>query len=177
MKKFKFEPMSLIYLIATYLCSWIFKIFLVEFVRFSGIFELKFLVSRIDPTAPAVLAVTHEICFLISFIIFDIIFRITQKSQRKDFIDTTKGLLTKKDGLKYHIQRHLATELVLIALQVIADTTLFFIKKELCPLALIYNVCGLPIGILASITFLIVMHINHILLAQYNWRVSYYMYE
>ena len=65
MKKFRVEPQSLLYLIATYLSSLIFAYFLEEFVRFSALFELKFFAERINVDDPLVWDITYEICFLI----------------------------------------------------------------------------------------------------------------
>ena len=177
MKKFKFEPQSLLYLIATYLCSLILAYFLEEFVRFSALFELKFFAERINADDPLVWDITYEICFLIAYVIFHIVFCIADKSRCKEFIKDTKGLITKKDGLIYHIKHYLINDVVIIALQVVAYLILFLSKKALCPMAIIYRFCGVPLGIIVSTIFLTAIHINHILWAQYNWRVSHYMHE
>ena len=177
MKKFKFEPQSLLYLIATYLSSLIFAYFLEEVVRFSALFELKFFAERINADDPLVWDITYEICFLIAYIIFHIIFLIAYKSRRKEFIKETKGLITKKDGLIYHIKHYFVNDVVIIALQVVAYLILFLSRNSLCPIAIIYRLCGTPLGIIASAIFLAVIHVNHVLLAQYNWRVSHYMHE
>ena len=76
MKKFKFEPQSLLYLISTYFCSLLLAYFLEEFTRFSALFDLKFFAQRINTDDPLIWDITFEICFLISFIIFHIIFSI-----------------------------------------------------------------------------------------------------
>ena len=177
MKKFKLEPQSLIYLIATYLCSLISAYFLEEFVRFSALFELKFFAERINADDPLVWDITYEICFLIAYVIFHIVFCIAYKSRCKEFIKDTKGLITKKDGLIYHIKNYWINDVVIIVLQVVAYLILFLSKKSLCPIAIIYGFCGVPLGIIASTIFLTAIHITHILWSQYNWRVSHYMHE
>ena len=177
MKKFKFEPQSLLYLIATYLSSLILAYFLEEFVRFSALLELKFFAERINVDNPLVWDITYEICFLFAYIIFHIVFSIAYKSRRKKFIKDTKGLITKKDGLIYHIKHYYVTDIVIIVLQAVAFMVLFLIKSSLCPMAIIYRICGVPLGIVASTIFLIAIHISHVLCAQYNWRVSHYMHE
>ena len=63
MKKFKFEPQSMLCLIATYLSSLILAYFLEEFVRFSALFELKFFAERINVDNPLVWDITYEIFF------------------------------------------------------------------------------------------------------------------
>ena len=177
MKKFKFEPQSLLCLIATYLSSLILAYFLEEFVRFSALFELNFFAERINVDNPLVWDITYEICFLFAYIIFHIVFSIAYKSRRKEFIKDTKGLITKKDGLIYHIKRYLTNDIVIIAVQVVSFLILFLSKNSLCPIAIIYRFCGVPLGIIASTIFLTAIHINHVLGAQYNWRVSHYMHE
>lgn len=177
MKKIKFEPQSLIYLIATYLSSLIFAHFLEEFVRFSALFDLKFFADRIDVDNPLVWDTTYEICFLIAYIILHIVFYIAYKLRRKEFIKDTKGLITKKDGLIYHIKHYFVNDIIIIVLQVVAFMILFLIKNSLCPIAIIYRICGIPLGTIASAIFLTSIHINHVLWAQYNWRVSHYMHE
>ena len=177
MKKFKFESQSVLYLIATYICSLIFAYFLEEFVRFLALFELKFFAERIDVDNPLVWDITYEICFLIAYIIFHIVFSIAYKSRRKEFIKDTKGLITKKDGLIYHINHYLVNDIVIIAVQMLAFLILFLNKNSLCPIAIIYRVCGVPLGIIASTIFLTATYVNHVVWAQYNWRVSHYMHE
>ena len=129
MKKFKFEPQSMLCLIATYLSSLILAYFLDEFVRFSALFELKFFAERINVDNPLVWDITYEICFLFTYIIFHIVFSIAYKSRRKEFIKDTKGLITKKDGLIYHIKHYYVTDIVIIVLQVVAFMVLFLIKS------------------------------------------------
>lgn len=177
MKKLKFEPQSLLYLIATYLCSLLLAYFLEEFVRFSALFDLKFFAERINADDPLVWDITYEICFLIAYVIFHIVFCIAYKSRRKEFIKDTKGLITKKDGLIYHIKHYWINDVVIIALQVVAYLILFLSKKSFCPTAIIYRFCGVPFGLIASVVFLVAIQIAHIVWAQYNWRVSHYMHE
>ena len=177
MKKFKFELQSLLYLIATYLCSLLLAYFLEEFVRFSALFDLKFFADRINTDNPLVWDITYEICFLVAYVIFHIVFNIAYKSRRKEFIKDTKGLITKKDGLLYHLNDHWINDIVIIALQVVAYLILFLSKNSLCPIAIIYRFCGVPLGMIVSTIFLTAIHITHILCAQYNWRVSHYMHE
>ena len=177
MKKFKFEPQSLLYMISTFFCSLFFAYFLEEFVRFSALFELKFFTERINTNDPLVWDKTYEICFLISYVIFHSVFSIVYKSRRKKFIKDTKGLITKKDGLIYHIKHYWINDIVIIAVQVVAFLILFLRKNSLCPIAIIYRFCGVPFGLAVSAVFLVSIHITHILLAQYNWRVSHYMHE
>ena len=177
MKKFKFEPQSLLYLIATYLCSLIFAYFLEEFVRFSALFDLKFFAERINAAEPLVWDITFEICFIIAYVISHIIFCILYRSRRKEFIKDTKGLITKKDGLIYHLKNYWISDTIIISIQVIAYLILFLSKKSLCPVAIIYRFCGVPFGLIASVGFLIAIHLAHVVWAQYNWRVSYYMHE
>ena len=177
MKKFKFERQSLLNLIAIFFCSLILAYFLEEFVRFSALFELKFFAERINTNDPLVWDKTYEICFLISYVIFHSVFSIAYKLRRKKFIKDTKGLITKKDGLIYHIKHYWTTDIVIIAIQVVAYLILFLSKNSLCPIAIIYRFCGVPFGLAVSAVFLVSIHITHILLAQYHWRVSHYMHE
>ena len=99
MKRYKFEPKSLLFLVAVYFCSWGLGHLLEDFVRFSALFELKFFAERINANDPMVWDITFEICFLLAYIICHSIFCITYKSRRKKFIEDTKGLITKKNGL------------------------------------------------------------------------------
>ena len=177
MKKFKFKPESLFYLITSYLCSLLLAYFLEEFVRLSALFDLKFFAERINADDPLVWDITYEICFLIAYVIFDIVFCIAYKSRRKKFIKDTKGLITKKDGLIYHLKNYWISDTIIISIQVIAYLLLFLSRNSLCPIAIIYRFCGVPLGIIASTIFLTAIHITHILCAQYNWRVSHYMHE
>ena len=140
-------------------------------------FELEFFAERIDVTNPLVWDIADEICFLIAYITSHTIFSIAYKSRRKEFIKDTKGLVTKKDGLVYHINHHGANDIVIIAVQVIAFLILFLTKNSLCPMAIIYRFCGVPLGIITSAIFLTIIQVNHVLWAQYNWRVSHYMDE
>ena len=177
MKKFKFEPQRLLCLIAACLSSLALAYFLEENVRFLALFELEFFAKRIDVNNPLVWDITYEICFLIAYIIIHIIFSIAYKSRREEFIKDTKGLVTKKDGLIYHINHHGTNDIVMIAVQVIAFLILFLTKYSLCPMAIIYRFCGVPLGIITSAIFLTTIQVNHVLWAQYNWRVSHYMHE
>ena len=177
MKKYKFEPQSLLYLIATYACSLILGFFLEEAVHFSALFELKIFAERINANDPLVWDITHEICFLIAYVICHIVFCIAYKSRHKEFIKDTKGLITKKDGLIYHIKHYWTSDAVIIAVQVVVYLTLFLSKETLCPVAIIYRFCGITLGLIISAIFLAAIHINHILWAQYNWRVTHYMHE
>ena len=174
-KKYRFEPRSWIYLIPTYLCAWGFAYLLEEFVRFSGLFEFELFNERINSDDKLVWEITFEICFLIAFIIFHIIFSMINKTRRKAFIEDTMGLITKKDGLIYHIKSYGLNDIVIIGVQVVLYLILFLIKASLCPLSIIYRFCGLTLGVIISATFLAVLYVNHILWAQYHWRVKYYM--
>ena len=175
LKKYKIEPKSCIYVIATYLCSWGMAYLLEEFVRLSAIYKLDFFAERIDIDNPLVWEITFEICFLIAFIVSHIIFSMINKTRRKAFIEDTKGLITKKDGLIYHIKSYGLNDIVIIGVQVVLCLILFLIKASLCPLSIIYRFCGLPLGVIISATFLAVLYVNHILWAQYHWRVKHYM--
>ena len=177
MKKATFEPKSLLYLIATYLCSLVFAYFLEEFVRFSALFELEFFAKRINQDDQLVWDITYEICFLIAYMIFHIVFSIAYKARRKEFINDTKGLITKKAGLIYHIKHYWINDIIIIAIQVMAYLILFLSNESLCPIAIIYRFCGVPLGIFVTTIFLTAIHATHILWAQYNWRISYYMHE
>ena len=177
MKKFKFAPQSLIYLIVTYVCALLFACFLEEFVRFSALFELKFFAERINVEDPLIWNITYEICFLLSYIIFHIIFYIAYKSRRKEFIDNTRGLISKKDGLIYHVKKYWLSDIWIIFIQVVAYLILFLLNRSFCPIAIIYRFCGVLFGVIVSIVFLIVMYINHVIFAQYRWRVNHYMHE
>ena len=177
MNKLKFESESLFYLITTYLCSLLLAYFLEEFVRFSSLLDLKFFAEQINTADPFVWDITFEICFLIAYLIFHIIFCIAYKSRRKEFIKDTKGLITQKDGLIYHVKKYWINDTIIISIQVIAYLSLFLGKKSLCPTAIIYRFCGVPFGFIASVVFLAAIHLAHIVWAQYNWRVSYYMHE
>lgn len=177
MKRYKFEPKSLLYLIATYLCAWGLGHILKEFVHFSALFELKFFAERINADDPLVWDITFEICFILAYVISHIIFCILYKSRRKNFIKDTKGLITKKDGLIYHVKHHVITDITVISIQIIVYFVLFLFKRSLCPVAIIYRLCGLPLGVIVSAAFLIVIHLCHVLWAQYHWRVSHYMSE
>ena len=175
LKKYKIEPKSCIYVIATYLCSWGMAYLLEEFVRLLAIFKLEIFAQRIDIDNPLVWEITFEICFLIAFIVSHIIFSMINKTRRKAFIEDTKGLITKKDGLIYHIKSYGLNDIVIIGVQVVLCLILFLIKASLCPLSIIYRFCGLPLGVIISATFLAVLYVNHILWAQYHWRVKHYM--
>ena len=177
MKKLEFEPSSLLYLIAMYLCSLLLTYLLEEFVRFSALFDLKFFAERINAGDPFVWDITFEICFLIAYLIFHIIFCIADKSRRKEFLKDTKGLITQKDGLIYHVKKYWINDTIIISIQVIAYLSLFLGKKSLCPTAIIYRFCGVPFGLVASSVFLVAIHLSHIVWSQYNWRVSHYMHE
>jgi hypothetical protein len=177
MKKLKFEPSSLLYLIAMYLCSLLLTYLLEEFVRFSALFDLKFFAERINAGDPFVWDITFEICFLIAYLIFHIIFCIADKSRRKEFLKDTKGLITQKDGLVYHLKNHWISDIVIVSIQTIVYLVLFLSKKHFSPTAIIYRFCGVPFGLIASVVFLAAIHLAHIVWAQYNWRVSYYMHE
>ena len=177
MKRYKFEPKSLLFLVAVYFCSWGLGHLLEDFVRFSALFELKFFAERINANDPMVWDITFEICFLLAYIICHSIFCITYKSRRKKFIEDTKGLITKKNGLLYHSEHHLLTDAVIILIQTVVYLALFLLKRTLCPVAIIYRLCGLPLGVIVSAVFLIVIHLCHVLWAQYHWRVSHYMSE
>ena len=177
MKKQKIEPQSLLYLIATYLCAWGIGHILKEFVHFSALFELKFFSERINADDPLVWDITFEICFILAYVISHIIFCILYKSRRKNFIKDTKGLITKKNGLLYHSEHHLLTDAVIILIQTVVYLALFLLKRTLCPVAIIFRLCGLPLGVIVSVVFLIVIHLCHVLWAQYHWRVSHYMSE
>jgi hypothetical protein len=177
MKQFKFEPQSLPYLVATYLSSLLLAYFLEEFVRLSALFDLKFFAERINADDPLVWDITYEICFLIAYVIFDIVFCIAYNSRRKKFIKDTKGLITKKDGLIYHLKNYWISDTIIISIQVIAYLILFLSKKSLCPIAIIYRFCSVPFGLIASVGFLIAIHLAYVVWAQYNWRVSHYMHE
>lgn len=177
MKRYKFEPKSLLFLVAVYFCSWGLGHLLEDFVRFSALFELKFFAERINANDPMVWDITFEICFLLAYIICHSIFCITYKSRRKKFIEDTKGLITKKNGLLYHSEHHLLTDAVIILIQTVVYLALFLLKRTLCPVAIIFRLCGLPLGVIVSVVFLIVIHLCHILWAQYHWRVSHYMHE
>ena len=177
MKRYKFEPKSLLFLVAVYFCSWGLGHLLEDFVRFSALFELKFFAERINADDPLVWDITFEICFLLAYIICHSIFCITYKSRRKKFIEDTKGLITKKNGLLYHSEHHLLTDAVIILIQTVVYLALFLLKRTLCPVAIIFRLCGLPLGVIVSAVFLIVIHLCHVLWAQYHWRVSHYMHE
>ncbi len=177
MKKLKFEPESLFYLIITYLCSLVLAYFLEEFVKFSALFDLEFFAERINAGDPLVWDITFEICFLIAYLIFHIIFCIAYKSRRKEFIKDTKGLITQKDGLIYHLKNHWISDIVIDSIQTIVYLVLFLNKNSFCPTAIIYRFFGVPFGLIASAVFLVAIHLTHIVWAQYNWRVNHYMYE
>lgn len=177
MNKLKFESESLFYLITTYLCSLLLAYFLEEFVRFSSLLDLKFFAERVNTADPFVWDITFEICFLTAYLIFHIIFYIAYKSRRKEFIKDTKGLITQKDGLIYHVKKYWINDTIIISIQVMAYLSLFLGKKSLCPTAIIYRFCGVPFGLVASSVFLVAIHLSHIVWSQYNWRVSHYMHE
>ena len=177
MKKFKFEPQSLLYLTSTYFCSLLLAYFLEEFTRFSALFDLKFFAQRINTDDPLIWDITFEICFLLAYIVCHAIFCIAYKSRRKEFIENTKGLITKSVGLIYHLKNHWISDTMIICIQIIAYLALFLSKKSFCPTAIIYRFCGFPLGLIASVVFLVAIHLAHTVLAQYNWRVSYYMHE
>ena len=167
--------MSWIYLIPTYLCAWGLAYLLEEFVGFLGLFEFDFFKEKINADSSLAWNITFEICFLISFIIFHIIFSIFNKVRRKDFIEETKGLITKKDGLIYHIKRYAFNDIIIVCVQVVFCLILFLIKASLCPLSVIYRFCGVPLGVIVSATVLAVLYVNHTLWVQYHWRVKYYI--
>lgn len=177
MKRYKFEPKSLLFLVAVYFCSWGLGHLLEDFVRFSALFELNFFAERINANNPMVWDITFEICFLLAYIICHSIFCITYKSRRKKFIEDTKGLITKKDGLIYHLKHHIITDITVISIQIIVFLVLFLFKPSLCPVAIIYRLCGIPFGLIVNAAFLITIHLCHILWPQYHWRVSHYMHE
>ena len=177
MKKFKFEPQSLLYLTSTYFCSLLLAYFLEEFTRFSALFDLKFFAQRINTDDPLIWDITFEICFLLAYIVCHAIFCIAYKSRRKEFIENTKGLITKSVGLIYHLKNHWISDTMIICIQIIAYLALFLSKKSFCPTAIIYRFCGFPLGLIASVVFLVAIHLAHTVLAQYNWRVSHYMPE
>ena len=177
MKKLKFEPQSLLYIISTYLCSLLLAYFLEEFTRFSALFDLKFFAERINTDDPLVWDITFEVCFLLAYVISHIIFCILYRSRRKEFIENTKGLITKTGGLIYHLKNHWISDSVIICIQIIVYLVLFLSKKSFCPTAIIYRFCGFPLGLIASAVFLVAIHLAHTVLAQYNWRVSHYMHE
>ena len=175
MKKLKFEPQSLLYLISTYFCSLLLAYFLEEFTRFSALFDLKFFAERINTDDPLVWDITFEVCFLLAYVISHIIFCILYRSRRKEFIENTKGLITKTGGLIYHLKNHWISDTMIICIQIIVY--LFLSKKSFCPTAIIYRFFGVPLGFIASAVFLVAIHLAHTVLAQYNWRVSHYMHE
>ena len=177
MKKLKLEPQSLLYIISTYLCSLLLAYFLEEFVRFSALFDLNFFAKRINTEDPLVWYITFEVCFLLAYVISHIIFCILYRSRHKEFIENTKGLITKAGGLIYHLKNHWISDTMIICIQIIAYLALFLSKKSFCPTAIIYRFCGFPLGFIASAVFLVAIHLAHTVLAQYNWRVSHYMHE
>ena len=177
MKNFKFEPQSLLYIISTYLCSLLLAYFLEEFTRFSALFDLNFFAKRINTEDPLVWDITFEVCFLLAYVISHIIFCILYRSRRKEFIENTKGLITKTGGLIYHLKNHWISDTMIICIQIIVYLVLFLSKKSFCPMAIIYRFFGVPLGFIASAVFLMAIHLTHTVLAQYNWRVSHYMHE
>ena len=120
-----------------------------------------------------IFSVAQEICFLISFVVANMILHVYEKGWRKQFLQDTKGLIPIKEGLAYHIQNHIIAETIIVSVCAIGFLTLYLIDSSLSPAGILYRACGIPLGFLVSVLFLIAIQTGHIMLAQYRWRINF----
>lgn len=160
----------------TYLGSLALSYWVNECVKFSGIFSssLKEYVQRDENF---IYSIVWEICFFCSFIFMSLLVYCFQRRRKKQFLLTTKGLITIKKGLFWHIKNYLYTEITILIITTIITIVIYVISPYYSPLGILFRICGVSIGAVLTPFFLGMIQINNIIFSQYRWRISYYMHE
>lgn len=147
----------------------------VSFFEVYGTYDYGYLKINGYEQGKVIYAISYEAGHLAGYIIVNFLVYLLCKSRKKVFISQTKGLLTKKDGLIWHLQKYKNTEIAILSIQAIIFLVIQLLFKEHSAFALIYRVLGVPIGFVGSILVMGALQISHIIASQYYWRIRYYM--
>lgn len=147
----------------------------ISFFEVSGSYDYEYLKIKGYESGKLIYAVGYETGHLVGYIIVNFVVYLLYKPRKKDFLFQTEGLLTKKDGLVWHLDRYKNTEIAILIVQSIIFLVLQLCFKEHSAFALIYRALGIPFGFVGSILVMAALQISHIVASQYYWRIRYYM--
>lgn len=167
---------TIIIVFFTYAGSLFLTFWLNEGVSFSGIYN-EYLKNYVAKNEKLTYAVVWEVCFFCSYIIANLITYCFQKKQKKDFLSTTKGLISKKNGLFWHLRRNWMTELLILAILTAITIITYITSPHFSPFGIVYRLCGITCGGLLTPLLIAIFQLNHIVFSQYRWRISHYMHE
>lgn len=167
-----------VFLCGNFAISYVIAIVFEEAVDFSGIYGINSVKQLIYENEQLVYNVVWEICFLIAFVLVNIVIYTAQKARRQKFLKDTKGLIPRKEGLIWHLKNYGQTELVILVSQSLVFLFICLVGyQNISPFGLIYRLCGVPFGFVVSVVLMGIIQMNHILYSQYHWRVHCYMHE
>lgn len=167
---------TIIIVFFTYAGSLFLTFWLNEAVSFSGIYN-EYLATALHNNASRTYSIVWEICFLCAYIIANLIAYFLPRKRRREFLSETKGLISIKQGLFWHLRNNWATELLILAILSAITIGCYFIAPRFSPLGIVYRLCGPVFGTFLTPLFIALFQHNHILFSQYRWRISHYMHK
>ena len=145
------------------------------FMEVSGSYDYGYLKINGYESGELIYVVGYETGHLVAFIIVNFCAYMFCKARKKEFISETSGLLTKKDGLSWHVQKYKNTEIAILSVQAVIFLVIQLFFKEHGAFSVIYRALGIPLGFIVSILVMAALQISHIVASQYYWRIRYYM--
>ena len=114
-----------------------------------------------------------EICMFISLFISMVLTYNLSKARKKSFISDTKGLITRKNSFRYHLEHHRFSELAIFICIFIVSVLL----PKLSPFAIFYRLGGLMLSIPVALICIPLAQIWGIIASQEHWRAEYFIGE
>jgi len=131
-------------------------------------------IKSLDSQSNAFLSrIFYEICIFISFFISMVLTYNLSKARKRPFISNTKGLITRKNGFRYHLEHHRFSEFA-IFICVFIVSVLF---PKLSPFAIFYRLGGLLLTVPVAVICILLAQIWGIIASQGLWRAEYFIGE
>lgn len=120
---------------------------------------------------------TYQISALIALFPSSILVNTLQKRRNDIFIKETRGLIPKKEGLRFHVERYRLSDLVTIILIAVICLCMAITKSmatPALPFDLFYDHWGILPGFVLSLLLLLIAQLVGVLSAQSRWRADYF---
>lgn len=153
-----------LYLILPLLCDWIPSV--------NAFFQKRILQNEM-----AVYSAINGICSCIALIpTYILVYRFHIK-RNKSFIQETSGKISPKDGLKYHAQHYMVTEIgTAVFVLIVTVVNALIVKSPLqMPFDIIFDTIGIAGGLIIALVCVLLAQLIGIYWTQNYWRAIYFI--
>lgn len=121
----------------------------------------------------------YGFCALLSLFPSTAAANISVKGRRRRFIHDTNGMISRRDGIRYHMKNHLVFDVMAIAATVGVGFALSYVDFYFFrfPFDVLYEYLGIPLGLAASAVLTAAAQFFGVLRAQEAWRADHFLGE